>query len=59
MDCVRLLAESQAQSVEDIVKKLMQPKVTEDNLKSNVIAIEGRRARVAESPSIDLAVNFE
>lgn len=48
-----------APSVEDIVKKLTQPRLTTDNLKSNAISIEGRRARVEQSASIDLAVNFE
>ncbi len=48
-----------APSVEDIVKKLTQPRLTTDNLKNNAISIEGRRARVEQSASIDLAVNFE
>jgi len=55
-----LAQDSRAPSVEDIVKKLMQPKLTEDNLKNNAIEVEGRRrAPTAQSPSIDLAVNFE
>jgi OOP family OmpA-OmpF porin len=54
-----LAQDSRAPSVEDIVKKLMQPKLTEDNLKSNAIAIEGRRSRAVQPASIDLAVNFE
>lgn len=51
--------ESRAPSVEDIVKKLTQPRLAPDSLKSNAVAVEGRRARAAQSPSIDLAVNFE
>ena len=53
--------ESSAPSVEDIIKKLSQPRLNPDDLKSNAVQVEGRRRRAdaAPGPSIDLAVNFE
>jgi len=46
-------------SVEDIVKKLTQPQISDKDLANNAVAVEGRRTRVEEPRSIDLAVNFE
>lgn len=46
-------------SVEEIIKKLTQPQITEKDLMNDAVSVEGRRARVEESRSIDLAVNFE
>jgi len=53
--------ESRVPSAEEIIRKLMQPKVNPDDLKSNAVQVEGRRQRAepAPGPSIDLAVNFE
>ncbi len=46
-------------SVEEIVKKLTQPQISDKDLQNDAVAVEGRRTRPAESSSIDLAVNFE
>lgn len=53
--------DSRAPSTEEIIRKLSQPKLSPDDLKSNAVQIEGRRQRAeaAPGPSIDLAVNFE
>ena len=51
--------QSRTPSVEEIVKKLTQPQITTKDLANHAVAIEGQRARVEQSPSIDLAVNFE
>ena len=53
--------ESRVPSAEEIIRKLMQPKLTPDDLKSNAVQVEGRRQRAepAPGPSIDLAVTFE
>jgi outer membrane protein OmpA-like peptidoglycan-associated protein len=54
--------DSRTPSVEEIVRKLMQPKLSPDDLKNNAVQIEGRRQRAeapAPGPSIDLTVNFE
>jgi outer membrane protein OmpA-like peptidoglycan-associated protein len=54
--------DSRAPSVEEIVRKLMQPTLSPDDLKNNAVQIEGRRQRAeapAPGPSIDLTVNFE
>jgi outer membrane protein OmpA-like peptidoglycan-associated protein len=53
--------DSRPPSVEEIIRKLMQPKVSPDDLKSNAVQVEGRRQRAeaGPGPSIDLAVNFE
>jgi outer membrane protein OmpA-like peptidoglycan-associated protein len=45
--------------VEDIVRQLTQPQISEKDLRNNAVAVEGRRTRVEQGPSIDLAVNFE
>ena len=54
---------AQAPSAEEIIRRLMQPKISEGDLKSNAVQIEGARRRTAPAPgtgpSIDLAVNFE
>lgn len=56
-----LAQESRPPSTEEIIRKLMQPQLSPDDLKSNAVQVEGRRRRadVAAGPSIDLAVNFE
>jgi outer membrane protein OmpA-like peptidoglycan-associated protein len=48
-------------SVEEIVRKLTRPEVTEDALKGHAVRVEGRRAQGEPSgdASIDLHVNFE
>jgi OOP family OmpA-OmpF porin len=48
-------------TAEEIIRKLMQPAIKPDDLKSNAVQVEGRRQRseTAPGPSIDLAVNFE
>lgn len=48
-------------SAEEIIRKLTQPKLAPDDLKSHAVQIEGRRQRAEPEagPSIDLAVNFE
>lgn len=48
-------------SVEEIVRKLTQPQVSEEDLRNNAVQVEGRRQRADTEPtgSIDLAVNFE
>jgi len=53
--------DSRTPTAEEIIRKLMQPKLSPDDLKSNAVQIEGRRQRAeaAPGPSIDLAVNFE
>jgi OOP family OmpA-OmpF porin len=55
--------DSRAPTTEEIIRKLMQPKLSEDDLKSNAVQVEGRRPRAqpaqGAAPSIDLAVNFE
>ena len=53
--------DSRAPTTEEIIRRLMQPKLSADDLKSNAVQIEGRRrhAEAAPGPSIDLAVNFE
>lgn len=53
--------DSRVPSAEEIIRRLTQPKVSPDDLKSNAVQVEGRRQR-AQQPSqqsIDLAVNFE
>ncbi len=53
--------DSLAPTVQEIIRKLTQPKLSPDDLKSNAVQVEGRRQRAepAPGPSIDLAVNFE
>ena len=53
--------DSRMPSTEEIIRKLTQPKLNPDDLKSNAVQVEGRRRRAepAPGPSIDLAVNFE
>ena len=53
--------ESRMPTAEEIIRKLMQPTVSPEDLKSNAVQVEGRRQRTepALGPSIDLAVNFE
>jgi outer membrane protein OmpA-like peptidoglycan-associated protein len=53
--------DSRAPTTEEIIRKLTQPKLSPDDLKSNAVQIEGRRQRAESTPgpSIDLAVNFE
>lgn len=47
-------------SAEDIIRRLqLPPQISPDSLRSNAIAIEGRREREQQAPSIDLQVNFE
>lgn len=46
-------------SAEEIIRRLQLPQISPDSLRSNAIAIEGRRERAEQSPSIDLQVNFE
>jgi len=48
-------------SVEEIVRKLTQPQVAPEELKSHAVQVEGRRERTepASGGSIDLQVNFE
>jgi outer membrane protein OmpA-like peptidoglycan-associated protein len=47
-------------TAEEIIRKLQLPlQISPDSLRNNAIAIEGRRQRPQESPSIDLHVNFE
>ena len=52
-------AESRAPSVEEIIRRLKSPDVKADDLTENAVAVEGRRARVEASPSIDFDINFE
>ena len=53
--------DSRMPSTEEIIRKLTQPKLSADDLRSNAVQVEGRRRRAepAPGPSIDLAVNFE
>ena len=54
--------DSRMPTAEEIIRKLTQPKLSPDDLKSNAVQVEGRRRRaesVPGGPSIDLAVNFE
>ena len=53
--------DSRPPTAEEIIRRLTQPKLNPDDLKSNAVQIEGRRQRAvtAPGPSIDLAVNFE
>lgn len=53
--------DSRTPSAEEIIRKLMQPQLSPDDLKNNAVQVEGRRRRadVAPGPSVDLAVNFE
>ena len=53
--------DSRVPSAEEIIRKLVQPKLSPDDLKSNAVQVEGRRQRAepAPGPSIDLAVTFE
>lgn len=51
--------ESRVPSAEEIIRKLTQPQLKPEDLKSHAVQVEGRRQRVEQSPSIDLAVNFE
>lgn len=46
-------------TVEEILRKLQLPQISPDSLRSNAIAVEGRRERAQQSSSIDLQVNFE
>lgn len=47
-------------TAEEIIRRLQMPaQISPDSLRNNAIAVEGRRERAQESPSIDLQVNFE
>lgn len=52
-------------SAAEIIRRLTQPQITPDDLRSNAVQVEGRRPRVEADntapakASIDLAVNFE
>lgn len=47
-------------TAEEIIRKLQLPaQLSPDSLRSNAIAVEGRRERAQQSASIDLHVNFE
>ncbi|MCX7141884.1 MAG: OmpA family protein [Proteobacteria bacterium] len=51
--------ERRVPSAEEIIRRLQLPQISPQDLRSNAVAVEGRRARVQESPSIDLQINFE
>lgn len=57
--------DSRVPSAAEIIRRLTQPQITPDDLRSNAVQVEGRRPRAeADSTapakaSIDLAVNFE
>ena len=50
-----------APTVQEIIRKLTQPKVSPEDLKSDAVQVEGlrQRAEPGPGPSVDLAVNFE
>ena len=52
--------ERRVPTAEDIIRRLqLPPQISPDSLRNNAIAIEGRREREQQAPSIDLQVNFE
>lgn len=57
-----LAQESRAPTAEDIIRKLRPPQGTTDSLRTDAVAIEGRRQSVEPAPpppSIDLEIKFE
>jgi outer membrane protein OmpA-like peptidoglycan-associated protein len=51
--------ERRVPSAEEIIRSLQLPQISPESLRNNAIAIEGRRERAQDSPSIDLQINFE